>query len=281
MPYLRFWVMSLVALVFLGRGLPADEKPAKPGLAKTPEEAVQRFLKAQQTGDLEAMVPLTAGPVGKVYALMPAVFKTGQEFEAALDRKFGKDPAGRRMFDLKQTAVPGKFEIREKKEVTRDRVEVTVWTWRKVPAPQVKPGDRNRMEVALEDVLVAVKEGNGWKLLQPLPFSSRTMKQVRKKGAGGKEVRVLVAMEKFKEPTAAEIEKARKMVEEMTTALKELTTQSSGDRFKSRQEAVQAFQTRVKEIGRKYGDMGKGPPPPPPPPVKGGSPGKPPLEKRD
>ncbi len=232
--------VSLLALVLLA--VPAagqDKAPKQAPPAATPEEAVRNALRAAKAGDVAGFIGVMADPNRSFMQLMANSVQLQERVNAALDQKFGKDKNSSPPPRLRQ-ALRATQDIRIVKKDPRgkDCVDLTVWETLKGPKGE---------EAIHEAKWTAVKRGDGWKLLVPLrPGPPR---KATRKGPDGKEVDVLVVPGKPEDmPPAAEIAAMRKAMPKIRTAIQKLIRDVHEGKYKTRADAVKAWQAAMKEL---------------------------------
>lgn len=214
------------------------EEPTSPSAAATPEEAVERFTAAERAGDLDAAAAHASAPQRGAWRAMAALIRASHAFEDALDRKFGKDPSHRRMFDVRaDMKALRSVEVREKKELEPGRVLLTLWKTRRGAGGK---------DMIVEEAVTAVKEEAGWKLILPLPFTAGKSRPVTRKDAAGKDVTVMVRERKLAEPTPAQAAALKEMVGKATTTIHGLTGDVVKGMYATRKEALAAFLQSVR-----------------------------------
>ncbi len=144
----------LVVVILVSPGQAQDFKGAA-----TPEEAVKNLVGAAQAGNVEAVMGQLTKPAQDMLKAFQGQEDIRKSFAAALDEKFGKDPSERPQASLKdQLATLKSMDILEK----TDRGKGVALL--KIKSTSVHDGK----ERTKEEYLLAVKEGNTWKLA-PLP----------------------------------------------------------------------------------------------------------------
>lgn len=202
----RSTLPAILVAVLLLSPAHAQEK-----VCKTPEEAVQALAAAARKVDVKAFTAVLTQPMQKMFALMDEEVKLQRMFNAALEEKFGKDPEDFpiRTFEdaLKSTT---KIELAEKKEAGKNFLLKLKITY-----------NREGKEATQEERLIAVKEGEGFKL----SFVPPSFKE-------GDDVDAVLKKELDRE--AQDHAKHKQVVEATVKEIKE-------GKYKSRQEARKAF----------------------------------------
>lgn len=145
--------------VLLVAALASSGQAQKSKGAATPEEAVQNLVTAARAGDVDAVLNQMTAPAREMLKVFQGQEDVRKAFAAALDQKFGKDPADRPHRSLKEQLTTLKtMAIASKTEQGKDRMLL------KVKSTTVLDGK----EQTKEENLLAVKEGDTWKLA-PLP----------------------------------------------------------------------------------------------------------------
>src|SRR5262249_26462912 len=168
----------------------ADEKPAGPKKAATPEQAVEFLAAASKAGDVEAALGQIAQPFHDVMRWFILLEEADDIVNVALDAKFGKDQRkGFRMEVKYDTLRIKKSEVLTADKKSDTRVKLSI-------RETVKSFQHDGDDV-VETSYLAIKEGDQWKLLRPftaLIFGADekdiTQKTSRTKDANGKEVTV-------------------------------------------------------------------------------------------
>jgi hypothetical protein len=151
--------------------MPRVEVPKNAGAGKsagTPEEAVKFLEEAMVAKDADAFQAQIRG----LQLAMWEVARAADALHAALEEKFGKDTTPKKpktvvmsaKMGLANASVTTKIEIRSKDADGPDRVNMTVWEYRKL-------GDQ---ETITQKPLSCFKDPTGWKLDWPMHFSVKS-----------------------------------------------------------------------------------------------------------
>lgn len=270
-------VMSRVGWLVLAAGLGSlvggGVSAREPKGAATPEELFEKVQAAKKSGDMKAMLALAGGPHRAALEQAVELFKIGEAYEKALDDKFGKDPTYRSRFTpSSDEEKKSKAELKGKKDLGGDKVELTIWTTRREKVAVADPNQPGEKDVIVESKEIAIKEKSGWLLLVPLPFSATSSKMEKRKTADGKEIDVRVNGP-FKEPTEKELAMMREILPKMRGILEQAAKDVAAGKYADRKVATNAVEKAMQAVVPKQS-------PPTEPPAKepkkpDGKPGKP------
>jgi hypothetical protein len=242
----------------------ADDKPAAPKKAATPEQAVEFLAAASNAGDVEGALNQIAQPFQDLIRFAILQEEADDILKAALDAKFGTErrdgfrPEAK--YDLLRIR---KVEILAKEKQSDTRVQLTV--------REAGKSFHHAGEDIIEMPYLAVKDGDQWKLLRPftaLMLASNdkdmTEKSSREKGADGKEIDVYKLT--FKKDLAALGDAMRQRLEkdegkqmpvllaqakQPKTIAETLAADIKSGKYKTRKEAAAAFEEAVRRAEKK------------------------------
>ena len=185
----------------LGAALLAEDRPAKPKAADSPEKAVALLAEAAKAGDADAFL-------AQLGAHSRAIFEMGRALDAyqtAVDARFGKNPgrgADHSVQDELDQFKARSYRVQARKVRGEDRVDLTVW---------VSMRDRDGKEQIDEETWTSLKGPAGWKIVFP---DKGVAKKANRKDADGQEFQVTVIETKGYDPadSAATEKKARAFV---------------------------------------------------------------------
>ncbi len=198
-------LLALLLILFLAFVSQAEDKPAEPKGATTPDEAVKLLAEASKGGDIEGFL---AHLVGYYRAAMQSTLEAEQAREqlvAALDDKFGKTTANPKTNPtMKEELMALKaMEIVEKGAVGMDKVILKI---------KVTTRGKGGEDLSKEVEWTALKETDGWKLLPPNTPDPKVLDVYRERMARLKAVtnRIKEEVKEGKYKTREEAEKAFK-----------------------------------------------------------------------
>jgi hypothetical protein len=224
----------LLLALLLAPLIRADEQRPKPKAANTPEQAVKFLLEAAKAGDVDGF---HAQLGANTHAAMQMA-RAAENYFAALDDKFGKNPKSRPRPSVTEGFFKmNRYEIRERVVKDGKRVDLTVWEIGKN-----KDGD----EFIHEETWVCVKQPNGWKIVFP---PKGVITQAIRKKADGKEVRIGVL--KTREFDAGKSAQEAKMWLEAAQVLQSLVKEIRGGSYSSRDEAEAALRKAKQRLLKK------------------------------
>lgn len=237
--------LLLAACLILAAGrTPADE----PKGAATPDELFEKMTAAQKANDIKAQAALLGGPHRPLVALALEVFGAGEALDKALEAKFGKDPKYRSKWGgPSDREKPKAVELKGKKELAPDRLELTIWTTRVEDAAVSSPTDPKQKDVITETRVVALKEKGGWVVESPVPFGASQSKTEKRKTPDGKEIEVRVSGTP-KDPSEAELKMIRETLPKIRAVLEQGTKDVAAGKYATRQEAVTAVEKGVQAL---------------------------------
>jgi hypothetical protein len=217
----------------LGTASRAEDRPAKPKAADSPEQAVALLAEAAKTGDADAFL-------AQLGAHARASFEMGRAidaYQAALDAKFGK-AAGRDTGHFVREELDqfkaSSHRVRGRADRGDSRVDLTVW---------VITRDGDRKEHVQEETWTSLKEAAGWKIVFP---GKGVAKKATRKDADGHELEVTVITAKGYDPTtSAEEEKAARAA---VGLLDQLTKDVKSGKYTTREKAEEALDEAKKQL---------------------------------
>jgi hypothetical protein len=263
--YLLGRVGTAVFLVAIaGSPAVADDKPTKPKRAETPEQAVELLAAASKAGDPEAALDQIAQPFHDLMRWHILNEEADDVLGAALDATFGKEQRkGFRMEVKRDLLRIQRIEILAKEKGTDTRAKLRI-------RETVESFHHEGYDV-VETSYLAVKDGDGWKLLRPftaLTFAAShedmTEEGGSKKGPDGKEI----GMYKFtfkkdldavgrNLQAALEKQEGKKLPELLDRASHEkaaaerVAAAVKGGTYKTRKEATDAYQVALRTADKK------------------------------
>jgi hypothetical protein len=256
-------VVAVVLLAF-SRPASADDKPAKSKKAETPEQAIEFLAAASKAGDLAAALDQIAPPFHDIMRLFILHEEAYEVLTAALDQKFGKEPRKGFGMGVKYDLLRiQKIEILAKDKGDGARVKFSV-------RETLKSFHHDGSDI-LETSYLAVKEGDGWKVLRPftaLIFDASkedmTEESTSKKGPDGKEIGVFkITFKKDldevgrKLRTSIETREEAKLPELLVQAKREkaiaekVAADVKGGVYKTRKEATDAKEAALRQADKK------------------------------
>jgi hypothetical protein len=229
------WLMTLAVLLCAAvLAQAAKARPAKTKLASTPEEAVTFVAEAMRAGDPDAVLAQTAEPNYTMLSLQMKMMRALEGLEAALEKKFGKDPKrkGERASIKESMQRTMRIMVVGKKMLGNNEVQLTIWQTGKDPF-------EGKKERITETTWTAVKVGKGWKLLLPMGGSTSSDDLVTRKGPDGKEVKVQIM--KAWAPKAKEVEFTKKFYPKYLATMEKIKREVEKGKYKSRTEVEKAL----------------------------------------
>jgi hypothetical protein len=252
--------VCLASAIFTLAPLFSADHPV-PKRATTPEQAIEFLAAASKTGDVQTALGQIAQPFHDVMLWFIVSEEADDILGAALDGRFGKQRrAGFRM-EVKQDLLRiQRIQVIAKRVKGDTRVELTV-------RETVKSFQRDGSDV-IETSYLALKEGGAWKLLRPFTAvafgASRdemTEERAVEKGPGGQQI--LVFRLTFKKPLdevgrdlqrALERRAGKKLPQVLDDAMRrraaaqKLAGEITGGKYKTRDEAMEAFGKSQRQI---------------------------------
>lgn len=231
------WLLCIVLLPGCCAGKPKqdsrlqEKKATTAKGATTPEEAIKLLTEAAKAGDVDAFLARIADPLRTHIAIEWELAEARRAFEQALDQKFGKSedsgPSVKEALKKYDRAV-----ILDKEEQSKDRVVL-----------RARFGESEFAGKELIDKILAVKEGDHWKLLYP---TIGVVRPVLKTSADGKEYHEAdyTAAHEGKKLDAPEIKEYLKKFQEGVTKAKadieKIIQDVKAGKYTSREEAKAA-----------------------------------------
>jgi hypothetical protein len=262
--YLLGCAGTAFVLVALAHPAIADDKPAKPRKAETPEQAIEFLAAASKAGGLEAALNQIAHPFHDVMLWYILSEEADDVLRTSLDQKFGKEERKGSSTGVKMDLLRiQKIEILAKDKGNNTRVNLRV-------RETVKSFQGEGNEIA-ETTYLALNDGEGWKLLRP--FTVLTFGDLKddiseesssKKGPDGKEIGVFKFT--FKKDLDVLGQKMREVVEKREgkklpelldqaknekAAAEKVAADVKGGTYKTRKKANDAYEEAIRQVDKK------------------------------
>jgi hypothetical protein len=244
-------MLTIAMVVFWTTGTGAADEKVEPGV----EEVFKKFALTMKDDKFEEAQKHLAPMVQVTWNGERAIQKAAANYQAALEQKLGKGDEDSILKAFRDKPNPSdraylvRGTIREVKADGKDRVIVTIWAH----GPRFGGDDAT----IYERKITAVKVDGQWRLHWPSPYQgSPVVKQVKRTDSDGKIIDVSVEANATKnweeyiinfEGTEEERRQVAKVMASITEILTAQKEQVQKGAYKTRQEALDTLEMRIKE----------------------------------